>query len=89
MRNRPAEYLAHRPNFMKVAGWSFGVLFGVGLLWLVGSYGGIEWWLFLVALAALAGWLWAYCMWLACGNDFQRIASAARAREADDKLGTQ
>ena len=49
MRNRSAEYLAHRPNFMKVAAWSFGVLFGVGLLWLVGSYGSIGWWLFLVA----------------------------------------
>lgn len=87
MRNRAVEYLAHRSNFIKVGAWGFGVLFGLGLLWQFGPYGGIEWWLFLIVLAALAGWSWAYCMWLVCGKDFQRIASASREREADDKPG--
>jgi hypothetical protein len=85
MRNRAAEYLAHRPNFMKIAAWSFGVPAGIGMLWQFGSYGSIEWWLFLVALAALAGWCWSYCMWLVLAKDFQRIALASRERTLDDK----
>jgi hypothetical protein len=87
MRNRPAEYLAQRPNFMKVAGGSFAVLIGVWLLWQFGAYGGIGWWLFLSVLAAGAGWCWSYAMWFVCGNDFQRIASGSRARQGNEKHG--
>jgi hypothetical protein len=28
-----------------------------------GKYGGVGWWLFLVALAVPAGWVWAFFMW--------------------------
>jgi hypothetical protein len=87
MRNRAAEYLAHRPNFMKVAASAFGAPFGIALLWQFGSYGGLGWWLFLAALAAMAGWGWAYFMWLVCTKDFQRIAAASRERSSNDKPG--
>ena len=85
MRNRAAEYLAHKPNFIRVAGWSFGVLFSLGVLWQFGSYGGIGWWLLLIVLAAPVSWFWAHGMWFFCGEDFERIASASRARSLDDK----
>lgn len=87
MRNRPAEYLAHKPNFIRVAGSSFGLLSGIGLIWQFGSYGGIGWWLFLAVLAAAAGWCWASGMWFFCRSDFQRIAEASRAREGNGGHG--
>ena len=87
MRSRPAEYLAKKPNFMKVAGSSFGVLFGIVLVWQLGAYGGVGWWLFLGVLAAAAGWCWAYGMWFVCGNDLQRNAAASPQKGNLDKNG--
>jgi len=87
MTNRTAEYLSHRPNFMKVAGSSFGGLFALVLVWQFGGYGGIGWWLLLIALAAGAGWGWAFGMWFFCGSDLQRIASASRQRRGEKDIG--
>ena len=70
---------------MKVAGSAFGVLVGIALLCLFGAYGGIAWWLFLAALSAAGGWLWAYGMWFFHGTDFERMAANARARRGRNK----
>jgi len=87
MRNRVAQYLEYRPNFVKVAALSFGVPFGVAVLWMFGSYGGIGWWLLLIALAVPVSWIWAVGMWFACENDIKRFASASRARSGRDMHG--
>jgi len=87
MRNRPAEFLQHRSNFIQVAGWGFGVPFGIWGLWQFGAYGSIGLWLFLIALTVLVAWLWAFGMWFVCGSDIQRIAKASEARGDDAKPG--
>ena len=87
MRNRVAEYLEHKPNFVKVAAWSFGVPFGIALLWMFAAYGGIGWWLLLVALAVPAAWIFAVSMWFACESDIKKIASASRERSDGDAHG--
>ena len=57
------SYLENRSNFMKVASLGFGVLSGLGLLWMFGKYGGLGWWLILVGLALVSGRVWAFFMW--------------------------
>ncbi len=84
LRVRFAKYLQHRPNFMKVGATAFGLLFGTALLWMLGSHGGLWWWLFLVALVIPASWLWAYCMWLVCGNNIRRISSDSTVQRANE-----
>lgn len=71
---------------MKVAGCGFGVLFAIGLLWQFSSHGGIGWWLFLAALAALSGWVWAYCMWFVFSAIYLQGA-ASGSHGPDDKRG--
>ena len=75
------KYLQHRPNFMKVASVAFGLPSAVALLWMFGSYGGIGWWLFLVALAVPAAWVWAYFMWLALENNIRRASANSTAQQ--------
>jgi fatty acid desaturase len=55
--------LSNRHSFMKVASVGFGGLYGALLLWMFGSLGGLVWWLFIVALACVAGYVWAFLMW--------------------------
>jgi hypothetical protein len=69
------KYLREKPNFIKVAGTAFGLIFGAALLWMFGRHGGIGWWLFLVALVIPASWIWALCMWLVFEKDIKRISS--------------
>lgn len=71
------EYLGERRNFIKVGAIGFGVLFGAALLWRLGRHGTVGWWLFLLMVAFLVGWAWAYFMWRAFENDFRRIANAS------------
>ena len=80
MRNRVAEYLEHKPNFVRVAAWSFGAPFAIAILWMFGPYGRVGWWLLLVALTIPAAWLWAIGMWFVCEGDIKRLASASRQR---------
>lgn len=85
------EYLGEKRNFIKVGAISFGVLSAIGLLWMLGRHGSIGWWLFLVVVAFLTGWAWAYFMWLAFENDFRRISNASAAAQAEllkDSEGT-
>jgi len=62
------------------------VFFGGGMaifeLWYVGAHGGIAWWLFLVALAIGAGWLWSYLMWQVLKGDIERISSQLNDRQS-------
>jgi hypothetical protein len=51
-------------------------------LWFVGAQGGIAWWLFLVALAVGAGWLWSYLMWQVLKGDIERISSQLNDRQS-------
>jgi hypothetical protein len=67
---------------MKVAATTFGSGSAVVLLWMFGGYGGVGWWLLLVALAVPAGWVWAYFMWLALENDIRRISSDSDSTES-------
>ena len=80
MRNRVAEYLEHKPSFVRVAAWSFGVPSSIVMLWMFGPYGGIGWWLLLIALMVPASWLWAVGMWFALESELKRFASASRRR---------
>ena len=63
MHNSKVPYLAQRPNFMRVVGRGIGALNTISLLWQFASYGGMGWWLFLIAIAALSAWISAYFMW--------------------------
>lgn len=81
---RFGKYLQHRRNFMKVATAAFGLLFTAAVLWMFGGYGGVGWWLFLVALAVPVSWLWAFCMWLVCENDIRRISSDSTAQKVNE-----
>lgn len=65
---RARSYLEDRRNFMKVASLGFGMLFGLALLWMFGSYGEIGWWLFLAIVALVAGRVWAFFMWFVFKN---------------------
>ena len=60
---RKRTYLEDRRNFMKVVSLCVGLLFGLALLWMFGSYGGIGWWLFLAVLALVTGRVSAFFMW--------------------------
>jgi hypothetical protein len=80
MFSRLYERCAEKPTFLKVAAILFGVPFATAVLWKLGPCGGIGWWLFLLALAALTAWLWALEMWLFCAGDIQRRAAHLRAR---------
>ena len=83
-RVRLAKYLQHRRNFMKVAAVTFGVPFAVGSLSMFGPYGGIGWWLFLIAAAIPAAWLWAFFMWFVCENDLRRMSSDSAAQKVKE-----
>jgi len=50
-------------------------------LWFVGAHGGLGWWLFLIALAFGAGWLWSYLMWQVLRGDIERISSQLNGRQ--------
>jgi len=77
------KYLGEKRNFIKAGATSVGVLSAVPLLWMLGHHGGVGWWLFLVVVAFLAGWGWAYFMWLAFENDFRRIGNVSAAALAE------
>jgi ABC-type amino acid transport system permease subunit len=63
MEDDKPRYLHHRPHFMIVVGWGIGVPLVIYFLWLFGSYGGLGFWLFLIAVVALSSWVSAYLMW--------------------------
>jgi hypothetical protein len=87
MPNSEAPYLAHRPTFIKVAGWGTGVPFAIALLWLFGSYGGFGWWVFLTAVAGLTAWISAYPMWFIFSAIYLQGPGASRRGHADDDRG--
>ncbi|MGA8050101.1 MAG: hypothetical protein WCA09_07980 [Burkholderiales bacterium] len=79
VRARIGEYLRTERGFRRSGTITFGTLFGLFILWFVGEFGGVGWWLFLVALAYGAGWVWAYFMWQAMKGDIERIKSQIEA----------
>lgn len=79
VRARIGEYVRTEQGFRRSGTLGFGTLFGLFILWFVGQHGGVGWWLFLVALAYGAGWLWAFLMWQATKGDIQRINSQIEA----------
>lgn len=81
---RLGKYLHHRRNFMKVASATFGLPFAAVMLWMFGEYGGVGWWLFLVALALPAAWMWAFFIWLALENDIRRISSDSTVQKVNE-----
>ena len=78
-----AIYLREKRNFIKVGTVGFGVPFAIAALWIAGKYGGLAWWLFLIALALAAGWVWASLMWLAVKNDLEKMSSDSTAQEVN------
>jgi len=85
VRARIGEYVRTEQGFRRSGSLGFGTLSAIFILWLVGDLGSVGWWLFLVALAYGAGWVWAYFMWQAMRDDFERINSqieAARKAQA-------
>jgi hypothetical protein len=66
---------------------SVGVPGAVGLLWMFGAYGGIGWWVLLTVLALVAGWAWAYFMWLAVGERYSKISSDSTTRKVNEGTG--
>ena len=84
LRVRLRESLQHRSGFIKIASVAFGVPSAVVLLWMFGSYGGVGWWLFLVALTIPAAWGWAYFMWLASARNIRRGSADATAQKVNE-----
>ena len=88
VRARIGEYVRTEQGFRRSGSLSFGTLVAIFILWLVGELGGVGWWLFLVALAYGAGWVWAYFMWQAMKGNIERIKSqieaSRKAQEADN-----
>jgi hypothetical protein len=84
LRMNVATYLRERSNFIKVGTVGFGVPFAIAALWIAGKYGGLAWWVLLIALALAAGWMWASLMWLAVRSDIERMSSGSVARKVDD-----
>ena len=80
-----SEYLKEKRNFVKVGTVAFGVPFATGAHWMVGAYGGVAWWLFLVVLALVGSWVWASLMWLALEGDIRRSPSDSAASNVDDE----
>jgi len=78
------KYMRQKPNFIRIGGGSVGILSAVGFLWMFGKYGGAGWWMFLIVLALLAGWVWAHFMWLAVGNDIQKLSSDSTGQKTND-----
>lgn len=74
LRARVGKYLREKRNFIKVGTVAFGVPFTAVTLWIAGGYGGVGWWLFLVALAFAASWLWALGMWFVLESDLRKIS---------------
>ncbi len=60
---RRKSYLEDRRNFTKVWSSVCGSLFALALLWMFGHYGGMGWWVFIVVVALLSGWVGALIMW--------------------------
>jgi hypothetical protein len=85
IRVRLALYLQERSNFIKAGAIAFGVPFAIAELWIFGRYGGIGWWLLLVALTIPVSWLWAFCMWHVCKADIQKSASKRLQQTNDDR----
>jgi dipeptide/tripeptide permease len=78
------KYLREKQNFVKVGTISFGSLFAIWLIWLLGEEGGFGWWLTLAALAFAAGWVWAQAMWLVLRGDFQKVSSSSKQNNTDN-----
>ena len=70
-------------SMTQLAGW-LDILDLVGRDSILWGWGGVGWWLFLIVLALLAGWVWAYFMWLALENDIRRISSDSTAQKVDE-----
>jgi hypothetical protein len=83
-QKRVATYLREQRNFIKVGTVGFGVAFATAALWIAGKYGGLAWWLFLIALALAAGWVWASLMWLAIKSDIERMSSGSTAQKVNE-----
>lgn len=52
-----------KSDFMRFGTVTFGALAALGGLWMFGRYGRMGWWVFLIALAFGAGWVWSFFMW--------------------------
>jgi dipeptide/tripeptide permease len=78
------KYLREKHNFVRVGAISFGSLFAIWLIWLLGEEGGIGWWLTLATLAFAAGWVWAHAMWLVLRSDFQKNSSSSKQNNSDN-----
>jgi hypothetical protein len=68
---------------MNFASGTFASGAAVVLLWMFGPYGGLLWWVFLLTLAILAGWIWAALMWFAVGERY----SKTKHRRVDEGTG--
>jgi hypothetical protein len=62
----------------------FWVPFAIAALWIAGKYGGLVWWLFLIALTLAASWVWASLMWLAVKSDIERMSSDSTAQKVNE-----
>jgi hypothetical protein len=87
---RIGEYVRTESGFRRTGTLGFGTLAGLGLLGQLGAHGALGWWLFLVALAYGAGWLWAYLMWQFMKGDIERIsAKIEEARKARQSVNNE
>jgi hypothetical protein len=80
------KYLREKHNFIKVGATSFSVLFGAGLLWMFGKYGGADFWFFLIALALLSGWIWAHMMWFVVGKGLPKNSADSAAQKTNEGI---
>jgi hypothetical protein len=71
-RKRFAEYLSEKSNFVRFGTVCFSAPLAVAMLWQFGDLRGAGWWLFLVVVCFISGWVWAQLMWLVHGHDFQK-----------------
>ena len=77
-------YILDKRNFFKVGIGGFGGFTVAYLLWSFGPWGGLPWWLFLIALGLASGWAWSWFMWKFFQADIQRISSLIDARRRDE-----
>lgn len=61
--SRKKSLLEDRSSFIAITSIGFSALFGCGLFWMIGDYGGYLWWAFLCVIALVTGRVWAACMW--------------------------
>lgn len=87
---RIGEYVRTESGFRRSGALGFGTLAGFGLLWQLGAHGALGWWLFLVALAYGAGWVWAFFMWQVMKGNIERLkAQIEAARKAPQSVNNE